>query len=130
MRKKLSPTLENYLRTIRSLETDDGAVRSVDIACALGVSRPSVHMAIVKLEQEALVRHDRYSTVSLTDSGRAAADKILKKRNLARRLVESAAGKNQEAAKAEICAIEHLSEETLASLVNLLGRSTDAPAVK
>lgn len=125
MAMKLSPTMENYLRTIRSLEGKDGTVRSVDIATSLGVSRPSVHTALERLSRIGLVRHGRYSTVSLTKPGRDAADDILEKRDLARRLLTEAPQSNQKKLQAEICAIEHLSRETLSTLVERLEARAD-----
>ncbi len=117
---KLSRTLEDYLRTIRDLADGDGSVRSVDIAAALGVSRPSVHTALERLARRGLVRHDRYCSVLLTEPGRAVAQEILEKRRLARRLMEEILRRNPEAARDEVCAIEHLSRETLSSLVETL----------
>lgn len=118
MNEKISETLEHYLGTIRSLEAPEGSVRSTDIASALGVSRPSVHTAVDRLSRMGLVRHDRYSRVSLTESGRTSAEEILERRRMARRLLEDIPRRSPEIRRAEVCAIEHLSRETLSALVD------------
>jgi DtxR family transcriptional regulator, Mn-dependent transcriptional regulator len=127
METKLSQPMENYLRTIRCLEIAKGTVRSADVAIALGVSRPSAHTAITRLAECGLVRHARYASVELTEPGRKAADRILEKHDLAQRLFAEITKARPNMAQTEICAMERLNHETLASLVELLTPASDIP---
>jgi Mn-dependent DtxR family transcriptional regulator len=69
---------QTYLKTIRALGMDGARVRNVDIAAALGYSRPSVTNAVRKLAAEGLVSVTK-NTIALTESGAAEADGLMEK---------------------------------------------------
>ena len=62
---------ENYLEAILILEDRKKAVRSVDLAEQMGVSKPSVSRAVHILEKEGLIFFDRGHFLHLTEAGRA-----------------------------------------------------------
>ena len=56
---------EDYLRAIYELDNGTGMVRSVDVATALGVSKPSVNKALTVLEEEGFITRMRYAPIQL-----------------------------------------------------------------
>ena len=69
---------QTYLKTIRQLGRDGARVRNVDIAAALGYSRPSVTNAVKKLAAEGLVAVSK-NDIRLTESGAAEADGLIQR---------------------------------------------------
>ena len=76
---ELNESKRTYLKAIRALGKDGARVRNVDIAAALGYSRPSVTNAVRKLAAEGLVTVTKNEIV-LTESGAAEADGLMEKR--------------------------------------------------
>lgn len=70
----LSRSKIKYLLIIHRLSRDTGKARSVDIAIHLGVARPSVHRMLSTLAEAGLIHMEPRSAVSLTPTGRAAAE--------------------------------------------------------
>lgn len=68
---KLYESAENYLETILMLEKKQGGVRSIDIAGALGFSKPSVSRAVNLLKEDAYLLVDRQGYITLTEKGLA-----------------------------------------------------------
>jgi DtxR family Mn-dependent transcriptional regulator len=64
-----------YLKAIYYLSRG-GATRPADIADALGVSRPSVSNALLRLTNEGMLTHEPYSDVRLTSTGHGAAQTL------------------------------------------------------
>ncbi len=64
-----------YLLTISVLVKERGAVRSADVADALGVSKPSVTVALRKLEEERLVCREERGSLILTEAGKALCER-------------------------------------------------------
>lgn len=64
-----------YLKAIYYL-SGGGATRPAEIAAVLGVSRPSVSKALMKLAQQGLLMHEPYGDVRLTPEGRKAAQAL------------------------------------------------------
>jgi len=62
----LTESQEMYLETIVRLERRDGKARVTDMARELGVSKPSVHIALHELENRGLAEHERYGAILLT----------------------------------------------------------------
>ena len=60
---------ENYLETIYLLHQQNGSVRSVDIAAALGYSKPSVSRAMSILRRDGIILVDASGMITLTDHG-------------------------------------------------------------
>ena len=66
---------EDYLRAIYELDNGTGMVRSVDVATALGVSKPSVNKALTVLEEEGYITRMRYAPIQLTHKGKILQDR-------------------------------------------------------
>lgn len=73
--KQLSLTQANirYLLAIESLNRNDSGVRCVDVAQALGITKPSVHSMMNTLKQLSLLEKSRYGMIHLTEEGKRAA---------------------------------------------------------
>ena len=113
---------EDYLKTILILQNRNGAVRSLDVADHLHVSRASVCRAMKLLQEGGFLTMDRGKRLHLTSLGKTAAESVYEKHSV---LYEAllAIGVTSEAAERDACEIEHsISEETFARVKALLSR--------
>ncbi|WP_026043642.1 metal-dependent transcriptional regulator [Treponema primitia] len=118
----MTQSLEDYLEMVSFL-SDEGEVRVTDIASRLGVSKPSVLTALKALEEQGLLEHERYRTVTLTQKGAIQAAEIRDRHNFLTGFLRDTVGVNAETAEEDACKMEHiLSEETLKKL-KLLART-------
>lgn len=108
----LHESAEMYLETIYELSQKQPYVRSIDVAEAMGYSKPSVSRAVGLLKQGGYLLMDKDGFLSLTESGTAIAQKIYERHNvLAKALM--AMGVSKESATEDACKIEHvISDET------------------
>ena len=67
---------EDYLETILMLEEKNGYVRSVDVAAALGFSKPSISRAMTLLKEQNYIIMDKDRLIRLTDAGRVRANEV------------------------------------------------------
>ncbi|MBQ4051261.1 MAG: metal-dependent transcriptional regulator [Oscillospiraceae bacterium] len=103
---------ENYLETILSLKNKSGSVRSIDIANDLGVSKPSVSIAMKKLREGGYIEMDPEGLITLLPAGMEIALRIYERHRVLTKLFVLL-GVSEETAAADACKIEHyLSEET------------------
>jgi len=65
--KPLTPSLEDYLKTILFLSAPGRVARVRDVAKRLGVGMSSVTAALHTLSERALVNYDPYQVIILTD---------------------------------------------------------------
>ena len=109
----MTQSLEDYLETVSFL-ADEGEVRVTDIASRLKVSKPSVLTALKALEEQALIKHERYGTVSLTKKGILKAAEIRERHSFLTAFLRNIVGVAPETAARDACKMEHhLSDETL-----------------
>jgi Mn-dependent DtxR family transcriptional regulator len=87
------------------MELQSGKVRSIDIATALKVSRASVNKALGRLKKEGFVLHDNYTAITITEKGRAFGDELIRRYNLARKILESVSPEDR--IDEESCSMEH-----------------------
>ena len=110
---KLQESGENYLETVLILEGKNGAVRSVDVANYLGVSKPSVSRAMNVLKAAGLITQESYGDIYLTDAGLEKAGAVLERLLLIAELLMQTVGVDREIADRDACRIEHvISPET------------------
>ena len=111
---------EDYLEQILVLLEEKGYARSTDIAESLGVTKPSVSVAMKKLRENGYIRMSTDNMISLTDKGYAIARKIYDRHQaLTKYLVQI--GVPEEIAKEDACKIEHdLSEESYEAICKLI----------
>jgi DtxR family Mn-dependent transcriptional regulator len=126
----MTQSLEDYLEMVSFLaEEGDGEVRLTDIASRLKVTKPSVFTALKILEEQGLLEHARYRTISLTEKGAAVAAKIRDRHSLLTQFLTTVVGVGFETAEKDACKMEHLlSEETLEKIKTLVrGRAGADP---
>ena len=84
--KKLTVSKEDYLKAIWSLSERDADERieagTKDLASMLQVSPPAVSKMLKQMEQQSLVAHVPYYGVRLTEKGREAALKVVRRHRL------------------------------------------------
>lgn len=121
--QRLSESQEDYLEAILALELEGAPVAVRAIASRKGVSMPSVHGALKRLERLELVRHGRYDYVELTPAGRRRAQGVAGRHELLRRFLSEVLGLSPKVAEADACAIEHhVSAATVEALTSFVGR--------
>ena len=100
------------------LKEAKGFVRAVDIAAKLGVSKPSVSVAMKHLRENGYITVDDDNLISLTEKGDKIASRIYDRHTtLTRYLVML--GVDEETARTDACKMEHdLSEKTFQAMKN------------
>jgi len=112
---------ENYLETVWLLKQKKETVRSVDVAEALGYSKPSVCRAMSLLKEEGCIVMDKAGHIELTPKGDALAEAIYEKHTVLTEFLVRFAGVSGEKAQEDACRIEHvISEESFLGLKNYL----------
>lgn len=107
---------EDYLEAILVLKNRNGSVHSVEVANALGVTKPSVSRAMSNLRQEGYIIFESDSAITLTEKGYAVASKILERHELLTQFF-MVLGVSKETAQKDACRIEHvISDETFAKI--------------
>ena len=103
---------ENYLEAILKLQKEHGMVRSIDIVRELGLSKPSVSVAMRNLRENGYIRMDDDGYITLLPPGEEIARRIYERHKLLTQIFIQL-GVSPETAAADACKIEHdLSEET------------------
>ena len=111
---------EMYLETIYTLTQTKAAVRSIDVCESMGFSKPSVSRAIGLLKSGGFVAVDENGYLSLTEQGRAVAERTVERHTLLKTFFVRL-GVEESTADADACKIEHhISDETMAALKKYL----------
>jgi Mn-dependent DtxR family transcriptional regulator len=115
--KKITTAQENYIKSIYELSLQGEGVRITDIANKFGVSKASAHTMVNTLQNESLVRHDKYNLVYLTDEGRKQALNVSARFSIIFEFLVNVVRVDSRTARTEAGGLEHLvSEETLCAL--------------
>ena len=111
---KLSSSNEDYLEAIFQLGGATQAVRSVDLAAKLDVSKASVNKAINNLKSAGFVEQPHYGDISLTKEGVLYARRVQSRHEMLTQFLVEVLGIDPERAGEEACEMEHaISDETL-----------------
>ena len=109
-RKKLSPSLEDYLEAVLDLGPP---ARVSAIAEHLNVAKASVTQAVQRLTEKGFVESARYGRVNLTAKGLKLARKVRNRHNTLVTFLEDVLGIPAAVTERDACALEHgLSDET------------------
>lgn len=107
---------EDYLESILKLKEQGTAVRSIDVVNDLGVSKPSVSVAMKKLRESGYLTMEDGGFLRLTEAGEEVARKTLNRHRILKEFFLRL-GVSEETAEADACKVEHdLSEETFQKL--------------
>lgn len=109
-----------YLETILILSGDMPHVRSIDVCEYMGFSKPSVSRAVGLLKDGGYILVDKDGYITLTDEGRAEAQKIYDRHRILTAFFTSI-GVDEETASADACKIEHdISDESYEAICRFL----------
>ncbi len=103
---------EDYLEAILMLSQQKGLVRSIDIAHQMNYTKPSVSRAMSLLRERGHIVMDKDGWITLTDTGRAIAERIYERHRLLTQWLTQL-GVSPQVAAEDACRLEHdLSDET------------------
>lgn len=123
-----SSTVEDYLQTIYSLDTEGERVISARLARWLKVTPPTVWATIHRMERDGLVALDKKKTIRLTEKGVELAESVARRHRLSERFLTEALGLGWADAHEEAHHFEHgmtpLIEERIMAM---LGNPTTCP---
>ena len=126
MAVNIHESAEDYLESIYILLQKNGAVRSIDVVNDLGVSKPSVSVAMKKLRENGYIAMAADGHITLLPRGEAIARSVYERHELlSKGLV--ALGVDPKVATEDACRIEHvISAESFAAIKKHLHLSRDA----
>lgn len=117
--------IEEYLETIYDIEAKDGSAKTTAIAKCMKVAPASVTEVLKSLADKGFVLYEPYQGATLTDQGKAIAEKIKRRHRLLEVFLTNVLHINREKVHDEACRMEHtISDETEHALCRML----DAPA--
>jgi Mn-dependent DtxR family transcriptional regulator len=117
---------EDYLEAILMIQKEKGCCRSIDIAHHLGVSKPSVSVAMSGLREEGLITTNADGYMSFTEAGFRVASDIYARHTLLTQFLTSI-GVPEDIAREDACKIEHdISPETVSCLRRLVEENQQA----
>jgi DtxR family transcriptional regulator, Mn-dependent transcriptional regulator len=113
---QLTQSQEDYLEAILVLKTKLDYVRAIDVAAALGFSKPSVSHALKDLKQKELIYTDEHGHLFFTEIGQTQAEQVYERHvYFKNQLIH--AGVEPNLAEEEACRMEHtISEDSFKKL--------------
>ena len=116
----IKESAENYLESILVIKNQKGFVRSIDVANHLGVSKPSVSVAMKSFREEGYITVDEDGGLDLTEKGLNIAMSVYERHEVISKAL-IALGVSEETALDDSCKIEHvISEETFSRIKDFL----------
>ena len=126
---KPSQSAEDYLERIHELIESKGNAHVADIAQSLNVGQPSVTSMVQKLADEGYLRYEKYRSLTLTDAGRAVAERI-RNRHVVLASFFTLFDLDDDTQARDIEGIEHhLSSDTLNTLADLTAFFEEHPKI-
>jgi len=124
----LSQAVEDYLKTIYTLEVEGDKATTTKIANSLEVSSASATNMVKRLSEMGLVDYESYKGASLTDSGRKIALEIIRHHRLLELYLLEVMGYSWDEVHEEAEKLEHhISERFEEKIANLLDDPTHDP---
>ena len=109
---KIQKSAEDYLEMILMLSEKKGYARSIDVANEMGVTKPSVSVAVKRLRENGYLSMDGNGLLTLTESGDEIARRMSDRHKMLTEFFVSI-GVSEETAREDACKIEHdLSDES------------------
>lgn len=113
---KIHESAENYLESILFISKRQATVRSIDIVNDLGVSKPSVSVAMKNLRENGYILMNRDGHITLTDAGRSIAEMISERHTILTEWLIRL-GVDEATAQKDACRMEHvLSKESFEAI--------------
>jgi len=125
---KITPAVEDYLRTIYALEEEVQPVIAARVAEEVGVTPSTMVSTLRRLEGEGYLKVVRRKEIHLTAEGKQVAERILRRHFLLERFLTDMLELDWVKAHQEAHRLEHaLSQEVEDRLAKLLGYPTTCP---
>ncbi len=122
VRESLSRSVEDYLKTIYRICEDGRPASTSQIAEALSLAPPSVSGMVKRLSELGLLSHEPYRGVTLTESGRMAAIRVVRRHRLIEADLVANLGYTWDSVHGEAERLEHaVSDELVERLAAALG---------
>lgn len=119
---ELTQSTEDYLKAIFELESATGAAQTSAIAGALAVAPPSVSGMVKRLSESGLLEHVPYKGVQLTESGKHAAVRIVRRHRILETYLTLKLGYDWDSVHEEAERLEHaVSDELIERMAMALG---------
>jgi DtxR family Mn-dependent transcriptional regulator len=123
-----SEVVSRYLEAIYYMWAEKEPLRSARLADWLGVSRPTVTVALRRMTRDGLVRLTGRKEIELTRPGMRAAEAIVRRHRIMERWLTDALGLDWVTADAEAARLEHaVSSAVEDRLYEVLGRPATCP---
>ena len=104
---KIYESAEDYLEMILVIKRKKGSVRSIDIAREMNFSKPSISIAMKKLQKDGLIEINQRREIDLTPAGREIAERIYERHIVISQILMKI-GVEETTAVKEACRIEHV----------------------
>ena len=128
MPDRITPAIQDYLKTIHSLGGAEHEVSPVDIAAALEIKAPSVTGMLKRLVEAGLVEYETGQGVRLTETGIAQARRVIRRHRLVELFLTRVLGLDWSEVDAEADALEHaISPRLEAAIAAHLGEPLEDP---
>ena len=112
---------QTYLETIYLLKRENGRVKSIDVAKALGFSKPSVSRAMGKLKAEGYLEVGEKGELVLTKEGNKIAKEIEEKQETLTQFLMMTADVDQETAEDDARKMMHfISKKSFQGIRNFI----------
>jgi DtxR family Mn-dependent transcriptional regulator len=123
-----SEVVSHYLEAIYYMWSEGEPLRSARLADWLGVSRPTVTVALRRMTGYGMVRMNSRKEIELTPAGRRAAEAIVRRHRIMERWLTDGLGLDWVTADEEAARLEHaVSEVVERRLYKVLGKPTTCP---
>ncbi|MBE6592282.1 MAG: metal-dependent transcriptional regulator [Ruminococcaceae bacterium] len=99
-------SIEDYLEAILVIRKESASCRCVDVAAYMEYSKPSVSIAMAKLESEGYIDRREDGQLYLTPSGEKIACEVLEKHSFLTSFFQSI-GVSEKTAREDACKLEH-----------------------
>lgn len=114
---KIRQSAEDYLEAILRLREEKGYARSIDIATNLGITKPSVSVAMKRLRENGYINMDENNYITLTEAGNEIASRIYHRHKTLTKFF-TGMGVDPEIAQEDACRVEHvISEESFEAIL-------------
>lgn len=118
----LTRSVEDYLKAIYHLSSQGGFATTSDIASALDVAPPSVSGMVKRLSETGLIEHVPYRGVQLTNQGRRAALRMIRRHRVLEVYLTQHLGYDWDGVHEEAERLEHaVSDDLIERMARALG---------
>jgi DtxR family Mn-dependent transcriptional regulator len=123
-----SATIEDYLQSMYSLETEGERVISARLARWMRVSPPTAWATVQRMHKQGMVEIDDKKTIHLTPHGRELAEHVARRHRLSERFLNDVLGLGWAEAHLEAHHFEHAMTPVIeASIVRMMGNPLTCP---